>query len=45
MANVEDRLTCSKHLNSICPPSEYQLHFVRAFMYGVSNLQSDHSAT
>lgn len=32
-------------LNSISPPGEYQLHFVRAFLHGVSNLQSDHSAT
>ena len=30
-------------LNSISPPSEYQLHFVRALLHGVSNPLPDHS--
>jgi len=43
-----DNFECPSHLfqtllNSISPPGEYQLHFVRAFLHGVSNLKSDHS--
>ena len=40
-----DSFECPSHLfqtllNSICPPGEYQLHFVRAFLHGLKSEDS-----